>query len=106
MEGQGLTPLLVFILPHSPSKYIGSSRDRSAVSTQVANAMTTTSDDTPSPFSRSVGPLITHLPNSTLQRLEEKHLPRLERKAQITFSALPAVKHVTIKRPPFYVGSG
>lgn len=56
MEGQCLTPLLVFILPHFPSKYIGSSRDRSAVSTQVANAMTTTSDDTPSPFSRSVGP--------------------------------------------------
>lgn len=66
--------------------------------------MTTASNDTFSPFSRSVGPLVTHLPKPTLQRPEERYLPRLERKAQVTFSALPAVKHVTIKRPPFMLG--
>lgn len=74
------------------------------VSTQAANAMTITSDDTLSPLPCSVGPLITHLPNSTLQRPEEKHLPRLERKAQITSPGLPAVKLITIKRPPSMLG--
>lgn len=53
---------------------------------------------------RSPGPLITHPPDSRLQRPEEKHSTSLEEKAQITFSGSLAAERGTIKCSLFLLG--
>ena len=90
----------------------------SAVSTQAANVMTFQAPSrvksqqslwrprSPSSSHRvcvstsphSPGPLITHLPDSMLQKPQEKHLTSLRQRPKTTFSGFLAAKRTTIKR--------